>query len=55
MGNEPLLLAGLAKRWISSRDIDDATFLPKMTESDQWLYAMPPLSAGFEQAHEKPG
>jgi hypothetical protein len=35
-------LARLAKRWISSRDIDDATFLPKMTESDQWLYAIPP-------------
>jgi hypothetical protein len=53
--NEPRFLARLAKRWISSRDGNDATSLPKVTGSDQWLYAMPPLSAGFEQAHEKPG
>jgi len=35
MGNEPLLLAGLAKRLISSRDGNDAYFPPKVTGGDQ--------------------
>ena len=33
-GNEPLLLARLAKCLISNRDKDDATFLPKVKEGD---------------------
>ena len=55
MGNEPLPLARLGKRLMSGRVGNDASSLPKVTGGDQWLYAIHPLSAGFEQAHEKPG
>jgi len=34
MGNEPLLLARLAKCLISRREDDDAIFLPKVKEGD---------------------